>query len=320
MTTKKQKNMDSHVVNKGVLSSPLVLKRKRPTVPYTKWAEVMQKHLQPPLNEEDEEKYKPILIAECVSREYFLKYGELSHVHRLNLIGDKLFIFESQGIYHDRLVRLLTCLFRDWNGSQYMMDNGEGRISVGNNLYAPDNAFVPIRRQTNPVDYDGQQYPTVVVEVGVSQSLTSLHSRAAIFLSPQTTIQIYIAIKPYPRRGDNTMVMIALMYRRPLQDNAQPQPSAKISFGTAEPRGDTQNRLQQFGGANPRGLGFGDSPLTQRGMPLYQLVIPKEDLFHGVPEGDMPKRCSVSEWLYPKVTDWIIDLWDIQQMALTGGL
>jgi Uma2 family endonuclease len=316
MTTKKQKNMDSHVVNKGVLSSPLVLKRKRPTVPYTKWAEVMQKHLQPPLNEEDEEKYKPILIAECVSREYFLKYGELSHVHRLNLIGDKLFIFESPGKYHEQFVVLLTFLFRDWNGSQYMKGYGGGPISVGNNLYDPDASFVPIRRQTNPVDYDGQQYPTVVFEVGVSQSLTSLHSRAAIFLSPQTTIQMYIAIKPYPRRGDNTMVMIALAYRRPLQDNAQPQPSAKISFGTAEPLEDTQVRLKQLGGANPRGLGFCDSPLTQRGTPLYQLVIPKEDLFHGVPEEDMPKRCSVSEWLFPKVTDWIIDLWNIQQMAL----
>jgi len=69
----------------------------------------MQKHLQPPLNEEDEEKYKPILIAECVSREYFLKYGELSHVHRLNLIGDKLFIFEVHDRHFNLSLSDFTC-------------------------------------------------------------------------------------------------------------------------------------------------------------------------------------------------------------------
>jgi hypothetical protein len=171
----------------------------------------------------------------------------------------------------------------------------------------------------DPVNFNGRQYPTVVFEVGVSQSLQSLHECAAAYLSSQTSIQIYVALKLYPPRQDNTMVMIALMYRRPPQPNIRPQPNVKISFGTAAPYLRTQARLQGLGGAAPVGLGFGDAPLTQRGMPLYQLVIPKEDLFHGVPDNEMPKRCFLSEWLFPKVTDWIIDLWDIQEVALCNA-
>jgi hypothetical protein len=168
------------------------------------------------------------------------------------------------------------------------------------------------------VNLNGRQYPTVVFEVGMSQSLQSLHARAAVYLSPYTSIQIYIALKFYPQHQDNGMVMIALMYRRPPQPNIEPQPNVKISFGTAPPLPITQDRLHQMGGVAPTGLGFGEAPLIQRGMPHYQLVIPKQDLFHGVPEDEIPRRCFPSEWFFPKVNDWIIDLWDIQQEALSA--
>jgi hypothetical protein len=177
----------------------------------------------------------------------------------------------------------------------------------------------------DPFNIDNEQYPTVVVEVGVSQRLHSLHDRAADYLSPHTSIRIYIALKFYPMRQDGTMVMIALMYRRlpqpqpQPQPNVRPQPILKISFGTAQPHPNVQAELQQLGGVQPRGLGYGDDPLTQPGMPLYQLIVPKADLFHGVPYDDMPRRCALSEWFFPKVSDWVIDLWDIQEVALRNA-
>jgi hypothetical protein len=46
------------------------------------------------LREEDDDKYEPILLAERVSRDYFFKYAELSHLHHFFLIDDKLYIVE----------------------------------------------------------------------------------------------------------------------------------------------------------------------------------------------------------------------------------
>jgi hypothetical protein len=119
------------------------------------------------------------------------------------------------------------------------------------------------------------------------------------------------------------MVMIALRYRQlpqpQPQPNLRPQLILKISFGTAQPHPNVQAELQQLGGVQPRGLGFDDAPLTQAGMPRYQLVILKADLFHGVAYDDMPRRCALSECFFPKVSNWFIDLWDIQEEALRNA-
>jgi hypothetical protein len=52
----------------------------------------------------------------------------------------------------------------------------------------------------DPLNLRNKQYPAVVVEVGVSQSMSSLHNRAADYLSPHTSIRIYIALKAFQRR------------------------------------------------------------------------------------------------------------------------
>jgi hypothetical protein len=61
-------------------------------------------------------------------------------------------------------------------------------------------------------DKYGSVYPTVVVEVGFSERIRSLHSKARKYFSPRTTIQVYIAVKIYNLCGDGTRVLIAFVY------------------------------------------------------------------------------------------------------------
>ena len=57
---------------------------------------------------------------------------------------------------------------------------------------------------------EGRPYPTLVVEVGNSESVPSLHDLSTGYFSPRTTIQIYLAIKMFPIRQDGTRAMLAL--------------------------------------------------------------------------------------------------------------
>jgi hypothetical protein len=71
---------------------------------------------------------------------------------------------------------------------------------LGQGSKEPD-VYVRPRHRPNPpqgapvADRFGNAFPTMMVEVGFSQSLPDLHRTVARYFSPQTTIQIVLAIK-----------------------------------------------------------------------------------------------------------------------------
>jgi hypothetical protein len=76
----------------------------------------------------------------------------------------------------------------------------ERDIIVGkNSVFCPSVTIRPYQLPAPPrgqgADSSGWVYPTVVVEVGLSEGLASLHSLAGRYFSRRTTIQVYIAIK-----------------------------------------------------------------------------------------------------------------------------
>ncbi|RIA82740.1 hypothetical protein C1645_834887 [Glomus cerebriforme] len=59
----------------------------------------------------------------------------------------------------------------------------------------------------------GQPYPTLVVEIGNTESLKSLHNKVEEYFSACTTIQLYLTIKIFSHHWNNTFALIAMLYR-----------------------------------------------------------------------------------------------------------
>ena len=82
----------------------------------------------------------------------------------------------------------------------------------------PDAALIPINRPKpswgQRANDDGARYPTLVVEVGLSERLRDLHNSVAAWLSGRTTVRACIIFKLWERRMDNTVAMLAMVYLR----------------------------------------------------------------------------------------------------------
>jgi hypothetical protein len=73
----------------------------------------------------------------------------------------------------------------------------------------------------------GETYPTIVFEIGLSESRVQLHELAKYF-SSWTTIRVCIGLKIWNKRNDDTVSMIALFNRRVnFNPNQQLQPQPK---------------------------------------------------------------------------------------------
>ena len=109
------------------------------------------------------------------------------------------------------------------------------RLTIGpNNVFEPDGEWRPRALGVPPAlarDATGLPFPTVVFEVACSETTSSLHSLAPIYLGANTTIQLYVAIKIVPRRGNGTFAMLALLYSR--ANIPVTTPIQAISCGTA---------------------------------------------------------------------------------------
>lgn len=80
-------------------------------------------------------------------------------------------------------------------------------------------------------DTTGLPFPTVVVEVACSETTSSLHTLAPIYLGANTSIQLYVGIKIFPRRANGKFAMLALLYSR--ANLPFTTPVQAISCGTA---------------------------------------------------------------------------------------
>ena len=136
-------------------------------------------------------------------------------------------------------------------------------------------------------DTRNKPYPTMVVEVGLSESLVSLHDLASEYFSPRTTIRVYLAIKLFTLRQDGTMAMLALLYFR-----NSPIPTMPVivkSFGTAPLDQSTISYLVGIGVAHITGVGTPGAPACgAAGIPQHVLNIPAAEIFAGSPGGILP--------------------------------
>ena len=259
-----------------------------------------------------EVKRKGITIDKEVSRRHYLEFCEgepkVSVNHRL--IDGKIEAYERPLDPHSAVQGELTGMI--WSWSDLLRVHGEMDIIVGaRSVYRPDISVRPKnRRQPQPsraVNSSGRPYPTLVVEIGNSESLNSLHQLAEGYFSQRTIIQIYLAIKLFPPRQDNTFALLAVLY---LRNNQNPTTPAVVkSFGTAPPANQSLTYLQSIVECQfITGVGLGRAPCDGANIDEYQLAIPTNLLFNDVPDG-VPGGVP---------NNGIVDLWSLQDAILNN--
>lgn len=181
-------------------------------------------------------------------------------------------------------------------------------IVAQNSYFTTDGTFRPECLPPPPGDQAcnslGWAFPTMVLEVGYSESIHSLHEWAPFYLSQHTTIMIYLAIKIYPLHAQQPGVrpMVAMLYQRKSQ--APNIPTRVISFGNAPLYTAVINFLTNtisVSDANITGIRrHGAPPCNTSNIPTYQLPIPATELFHQTP------------FIFPSV-NFNLDLWQVQR-------
>lgn len=136
-------------------------------------------------------------------------------------------------------------------------------------------------------------YPTLVVEVAISESVGSLHALAAQYFNARTTIRAYLAVKVWEQRNDGTFAALALLYLR--SNNPNTTLVQAISFGTSPIHGNSLNSLPPvihnpnnsiITGVISGPLG---QPCNQAGLATFQINMPLAEIYHGVP-GSIPAQ------------------------------
>ena len=254
---------------------------------------------------------EPIIIRENVSLKAYIKYCEIERKFpvRIRLVEGKIIAHELPLTEHGAVSWRIGALIYTWNNQLHGVQ--EEDLIVGPNSYYTADLTIRPRGRRRPLpgqasNSNGRPYPTLVVEVGNSESFPSLHDLSTGYFSPRTTIQIYIAIKIFPIRQDGTRAMLALRYLRTNQNNTVPD--IIISFGTAPLHPNTIGFLTNIGVplANIVGVGFSATACNTSGIPIYQLHIPAIELFNGV-LGGIPAGA---------VNGFYLDLWELQNIVL----
>jgi hypothetical protein len=133
-------------------------------------------------------------------------------------------------------------------------------------------------------DPQNTPYPTLVVEIGLSESTGSLHNLAAEYFDPRTTIRVYIAVKIWPQRPNGTFAALGLLYLRGNVPNTTPVQA--ISFGTAQIH---QTAINSMPAVIPPLItgnhGFGAPLCNAHNVPGFQITVPPNELYHVVPGG-----------------------------------
>jgi len=156
--------------------------------------------------------------------------------------------------------------------------------------------------------------PTMILEVGRSQTLADLHTKALRWLGANTTIQIVLVIKIWELFGGNNIRLLAMRYER-----GAVNPIFAVSFGTHRLHAATRATLANgiLGATLLRGVGE-VHPVTGiaypacngAGIPIYQLRIPNLLLYNGVPGGVPPAA--------PGIGYYTFDLFSVQTDVITS--
>jgi len=245
-----------------------------------------------------------VVLARNISLESYQKFceAEKNLPVKIRLVNGEVIAYEVPLGPHGTTAIQVTQQILRW--CYQITGTAEEDIDVAPNSYfTADITFRPRRLPPPPVGQAcnslGWAFPNMVVEVGYSESIRSLHRWAPFYLSGRTTIMIYLAIKIYP---SNTMV--AMLYQRTSQ--TPNRPTIVISFGTRPIHNRVVNFLLNAGvpGANIIGVGrHGAPPCNTSNMALYQLHIPAAEIFHRTP------------FILPSV-NFDLDLWEVQDRVL----
>jgi hypothetical protein len=252
-----------------------------------------------------------IILAENISLEDFLKVfldyieNEQDLPVKIRLVDGKVIAYETALTPHAVVASYVSSLA--WNNQ--LAGGCEENLIVGPNSYFVADATirpwnVPKPPPARACNSSGYAYPTMVVEVGLSQSIRNLHELAPIYFSRRTTILIFLVIKIFPTRQNNTRAMVAMLYLRTSQ--TPNVPVAVISFGNAQLNNLVVRFIQTTVGANVTGNITGAPPCNGPNIPNYLLNIPANALFRGAPGG-------VPNGLAGGIN---IDLWQIQNIIL----
>lgn len=264
----------------------------------------------------------PILLVEC-NKELYDRIVDWMRGHmsiKCALTSHQLVIHELPiSAAHEAASRCITAERTSYN------------MSTGNGLHYPLKArgsadYILYRDDDEEVVQPDEQYcvhkracPNLVVEVGVIQTLPSLHNRAVRYLTMSDNILLVVIIKIFHRDSENGPAMLALLYQRNLHQRAvitsdQIHPTSAVSFGLSSLNIAEIEMLEYITGfprTNLRGFledGY-DSPCTMGNMSLYELVIPVSYLLNEDNYGVINRQ-----WL--GCGDWRIDLHHLQTEIL----
>ncbi|GBB92081.1 hypothetical protein RclHR1_01960031 [Rhizophagus clarus] len=264
-------------------------------------------------NEEEEEEDKlesGIIVATNISLETYQNYykEEAKLTVDMRLLDGNVIIYEVPLGPHAAVGGEFTRLMIMWYNN--LMVFGDRNVIVSrNSLVRPDVTVQP-NDLPQPVagrecDSTGWPYPTVVMEVGLSEGVNSLHTLARSYFSVRTDIQIYLAIKIYSRRRNGTRAMVAFLYQR---SNFDGRPILVKSFGTAPLRWNTLRFFRNMDVPNQAITGVGRTapPCNGPNIPDYQINIPSNEIFRGSPVGIPPNL----------VVGFNLDLYRLQRAAL----
>ncbi|KAF9342598.1 hypothetical protein BGX26_007209, partial [Mortierella sp. AD094] len=257
----------------------------------------------------------PVTLAQGISREVYSKYLS-SHEDipvRIRLMNGSVEAYEVPLDPHNEVGGRIMILVGRWDATDDLGVGMDLEMEVGASNMLMSDCYIRQRRRPDPpqgqsANSIGGSYPTVDIEVATIQTINDVHAKVADWFSSKTTIQLLLVIKIWEPRQDDTLAMVALLYRR---QNPNPLvPISAISFGTANIAGQALQALQVVMGGPKfvNGVGYGGAPCDAPGIPMYQMNLPAADIYNGDPQGILDGN----------VLGFNLDLWDIQLRAREG--
>jgi hypothetical protein len=151
----------------------------------------------------------------------------------------KLFAYELNGNdVHETIVSQFikqAGIFVDNDGNSWLVVS-HGKRNYGGRMINPD-FCLGLMPTAPPNTVDPAFRDRLVIQVGVSESVASLHGHAAHIFANNTAVQVYMFVKIWKRRKNYTRAVCIALYHR-----GGDSPIQLMSIGDAEPN----LQFQQF--------------------------------------------------------------------------
>ncbi|EXX54455.1 uncharacterized protein OCT59_021411 [Rhizophagus irregularis] len=279
--------------------------------------------------EEEKEGYtgsREITLQENVSLDNYLRYiknnKDKFNLVRIYLHDGSIKAYEVPLALHAYTSGNINVIMGAWNRQDFDYGNNQDLILGPASSRRPNCVIFPKHRSlpANPAqiaDSIGGAYPTMVVEIGFSQSLSDLYQAVTQYFNQRTTIQIVLIIKifgiyTHPNTNISTIALVAALF---LRTNSNPLvPTSVVSFGTANLDSKIVNfiildmktpiaNFIGFGLPDPNNNNIPFPSCNAAGIPTYIMNIPGTELFDRVPAIYLSPNFNLG---------CNIDLWELQ--------